>query len=219
MLHPPETDSKTRQKLLLTALRLFAQQGLDAVSMRTINTASGTKNSGAVHYYFGNKQGVIAAIVAFITAMTDEHLTAVNLAAVKEAVANHQVTLREVLRESFLPTFMLPDNYPWGQSAIKFLSRLMLEEDPKILDILNKHSEKGLSQLLEILTVALPTIPENILKLRLMFSMNNLVHGTAEVKTLKNTPLGDLSFHGADLLEHILDYLEAGLAAPVHRSG
>ena len=210
-----DTDTNTRQKLIVTAMRLFAEQGVGAVSMRTINSESGTKNSGAAHYYFGNKQGIISAIVEYITMMSEKHLTESNLLVVKKAVANQSMSLQEILRESLLPTLKLPKQFPWGQHAIKFMSRLMLEEDPQIQEILNLHSKPGLAQLLDILTAALPTVAKNILKLRLMFVMANVIHGIAEMNNLKNTPLGRLTFSVADLIEHLLDYLEAGLAAPI----
>jgi hypothetical protein len=49
-----EKRADTKQNLILSALGLFAEQGIDAVSMRTINNAAGTKNASAVHYHFGN---------------------------------------------------------------------------------------------------------------------------------------------------------------------
>ena len=57
------TASLTRQQLLLAALRLFAENGIHAVSLRSINQAAGARNSGAVHYHFENKTGLLLALV------------------------------------------------------------------------------------------------------------------------------------------------------------
>lgn len=54
---------ETRRLLTRTAERLFAEQGIDAVSLRQIGTAAGTRNSGAVAYHFGDKEGLIRAII------------------------------------------------------------------------------------------------------------------------------------------------------------
>ena len=62
----PKTKTDTKYNLILSALELFAENGIDAVSMRTINNAAGTRNASAVHYHFGNKIGIIEAIIAFI---------------------------------------------------------------------------------------------------------------------------------------------------------
>ena len=71
ILPNPRTKTDTKYNLILSALELFAEHGIDAVSMRTINNAAGTKNASAVHYHFGNKVGIIEAIIGFIRAELD----------------------------------------------------------------------------------------------------------------------------------------------------
>nr|WP_035931234.1 TetR/AcrR family transcriptional regulator [Pseudofrankia saprophytica] len=51
-------------QLLLTAERLFAEHGIDGVSLRQITTRAGSGNNSAVHYYFGSKRRLIEAIFA-----------------------------------------------------------------------------------------------------------------------------------------------------------
>jgi AcrR family transcriptional regulator len=55
----------TRAELIATAERLFAERGLDAVSMREISAASGTRNTGAGQYYFGNKDALVRVVFEF----------------------------------------------------------------------------------------------------------------------------------------------------------
>src|SRR4051794_10685475 len=52
----------TRDALIATAERLFAEHGFDAVSLREIAVAAGTRNSGAGQYYFGDKESLVQAI-------------------------------------------------------------------------------------------------------------------------------------------------------------
>jgi AcrR family transcriptional regulator len=54
------TDTRTR--LLATAERLFAERGIDAVSLREITRESGAKNAIAVQYHFEDRAGVLQAI-------------------------------------------------------------------------------------------------------------------------------------------------------------
>ena len=63
-----EQSAGTRQRLLLTALHLYAAEGLHAVSLRRISTEAGSKNSAAMHYHFQNKLGVVQALVELIAA-------------------------------------------------------------------------------------------------------------------------------------------------------
>lgn len=52
--------AQTRERLLLSALRLFAEQGYDRTSTREIAQAA-QANVGAIAYYFGDKQGLYRA--------------------------------------------------------------------------------------------------------------------------------------------------------------
>ena len=54
----------TRARLLEAAERLFAQRGIDAVSLREITRESGARNAIAVQYHYTDRAGVLAAIVA-----------------------------------------------------------------------------------------------------------------------------------------------------------
>ena len=57
------TDNPTALKLLTTAERLFAEEGVDAVSVRRISAEAGQRNNSALQYHFESKQGVIEAIL------------------------------------------------------------------------------------------------------------------------------------------------------------
>ncbi len=60
-----ETPLSTRDTLVITAERLFAQHGIDGVSIRQILLAAGVANNSAVTYHFESKAGLIAAIVDY----------------------------------------------------------------------------------------------------------------------------------------------------------
>ena len=53
----------TRSRLIRAAERLFAERGVDSVSLREINRESGAKNAVAVQYHFEDRAGIIRAII------------------------------------------------------------------------------------------------------------------------------------------------------------
>ncbi|MEU0790478.1 helix-turn-helix domain-containing protein [Amycolatopsis sp. NPDC005961] len=55
--------SATRESILVTAERLFAEHGVQVVSNRHISEAAGQGNNAAVNYHFGTKVDLVRAIV------------------------------------------------------------------------------------------------------------------------------------------------------------
>ena len=52
----------TRVLLIETAERLFAERGVNAVSLREIGATAGQRNTGAVRYHFGTKEALVNAV-------------------------------------------------------------------------------------------------------------------------------------------------------------
>lgn len=57
-----EVALPTERRLLLAAERLFAERGIDAVSLRAIMAAAGA-NVASVHYHFGSKPALVEALI------------------------------------------------------------------------------------------------------------------------------------------------------------
>jgi AcrR family transcriptional regulator len=52
-----------KPRLITAAEQLFAARGIDAVSLREINRASGARNAIAVQYHFEDRAGVVRAVL------------------------------------------------------------------------------------------------------------------------------------------------------------
>ncbi|RZL70382.1 MAG: TetR/AcrR family transcriptional regulator, partial [Rhodococcus sp. (in: high G+C Gram-positive bacteria)] len=62
----------TRQLLLTTAEKLFAERGIAAVPLRDIGAAAGQKNHAVVQYHFGDKETLVGEIVAYRAAIGEK---------------------------------------------------------------------------------------------------------------------------------------------------
>jgi AcrR family transcriptional regulator len=62
---PSKSDrgAETRELILVTAERLFAENGVEAVSNRQVSEAAGQSNNFAVGYHFGSKDDLVVAIM------------------------------------------------------------------------------------------------------------------------------------------------------------
>jgi AcrR family transcriptional regulator len=54
--------SETRDRILDAAERLYAEKGLEGVSLREVGDVAGQRNTGAVHYHFGGRDGLVEAL-------------------------------------------------------------------------------------------------------------------------------------------------------------
>jgi len=57
-------STSTKDRLLRAAERLFAERGVEAVSLREIGRAAGARNIAAAQYHFGDRTGIVGAILA-----------------------------------------------------------------------------------------------------------------------------------------------------------
>jgi AcrR family transcriptional regulator len=99
------TADETRQRLVEAATTVFAEDGVFAGSLVEITRRAGQRNRGAVHYHFGSRESLLAAVLhqhaAFLAAREGELLAvarttpADDLGAVLEAIVRPAVELAE----------------------------------------------------------------------------------------------------------------------------
>jgi AcrR family transcriptional regulator len=97
----PRDAADTRERLVSAGRRLFAQHGVYATSLKAVVEAAGQRNTSALHYHFGGRDGLLAAIIdvhnASIEAerrrMLDAALEPVTLGQLVEAVVLPQASL------------------------------------------------------------------------------------------------------------------------------
>ena len=65
------TSVDGRERLLIAAERLIAERGIN-VALRDIAIAAGQHNNSAVQYYFGSRDGLIEAVIAYRTPLVEQ---------------------------------------------------------------------------------------------------------------------------------------------------
>lgn len=212
---PLDSPADTKRKLLLSALSLFADQGIEAVSMRMINREAGTRNHSALHYHFGNKQILIEELMKFIQDWFEE-VREEELTCVEAKVEQGQTCVRELLRAFIAPYFQLLNEGKWGRDAIKLLARNEFEGSPEIRKISKRFASDLVTRETKLLTRCIPDIPEKLLLQRFHFFTDSVILGLANYESLKYSFLGDMSVNSHEELENLyLDYGAAGMAADI----
>jgi AcrR family transcriptional regulator len=68
----PRDATATRDRMIRTATKLFAERGIHAVSVRELTEAAGQRNTSALHYHFGSREGLLDAILELHQAAIDD---------------------------------------------------------------------------------------------------------------------------------------------------
>lgn len=204
---------RTRERLLDAAERLFAAHGIHAVSLRAINAAAGARNVSAVHYHFGSKDGVIAAVVARrMGALAEERLAA--LAAV-ERTAGGPPALRPVVEAMVLPFLRLLVDDPQGADYVTFLARVVGEADVALERLAPPAFWTMVARLEAVLRRALPDLPPRVRLLRIRFVFQQAFVLVTELQRLARGGAGRLAARDVEVMAHdFVDYLVGGLGAP-----
>jgi AcrR family transcriptional regulator len=202
-----------KERLILAALELFADQGIHGVSMRNINVLAGTKNSGAAHYHFGNKLGLLEALIIYLNKEI-KNLRADEFGTVQARVASGDANAKDILKGFYSPYINLYKEKDFGPHAVKFYARLAVEADPQIQELINKHHGPTFEMLDELMAVALPHMERIRLRRQLIFTWISAIHGLADLEYMHNTFFGDLSAGSQEeILDQFIDFIAAGMLA------
>lgn len=163
----------TRERLMRAAERLFAERGIDAVSIRDITNEAGA-NSAAIHYHFGSKAALVTAILdwraAEVGARRAEWLERIETAPAP--------TLRDVVAAFVVPTAELAaDDDGGGRYHIGFLAAVLANPGymPMVIEAFEPHTDRWVAALARVTPHLTPGARE--LRLALAKDMVNRVIG------------------------------------------
>jgi AcrR family transcriptional regulator len=206
----PTNDVK--QQFITAALTLFAENGVQSVSMRHINRAIGTKNNSAAHYHFGNKEGLVEAVMLFIQDWFESQRF-IPLTQLESQATDGPITIEEVLEVWARPYLNLVQTEEWGFDALRLLARVQLEQDSFSREMHFAKGKKLLDRLRALALAALPHLPEEIVLNRLSYCALTFVQGIAINGFLAKDQASDPA-NALEALFHVsLRYNVAGMKA------
>lgn len=204
------TASLTRQQLLLAALRLFAENGIHAVSLRSINQAAGARNSGAVHYHFENKTGLLLALVDDLM----DRIAAYRGNSLRElAERSEPASVRECLDVFYRPNWLLHFDPEVGGVSTKFLLLHQMTPVPEVQQRLAERASANWRLLEELLLRVMPHKDRGMLRIHIGMSWVGVLNGLAALDLMAVTPFGDMRTGSMEqMLPAFQQYLAAGVS-------
>jgi AcrR family transcriptional regulator len=193
-----------REKLILSAISLYAQKGIDGVSLREIGVSSGAKNSGVMQYHFGSKLGLLSAIMEKIV----QHLLLLKAQNPPQEAEDIDTLVKQTVKN--IATIV--SVYDWGEDAVKVMSRMLMETSDDIRNIINRYFSEHSVQLYQRISTFYPDVESNKIKLRVLLALDCIIHGMSESKSLSNSPVGKISFYNKqELVDQLSDFIVGGI--------
>ncbi|MGK0187084.1 MAG: AcrR family transcriptional regulator [Verrucomicrobiales bacterium] len=187
--------SATRVRLLDVAERLFAEKGFEAVSLRHI-TAEAEANLAAVHYHFGSKEALVAAVIQrWIKPLNKKRLQLLEKVE-NEAEANGQIATVAMVAEAFVrpPLELYRKSDQSKRVFFRLMGRCMLETREDIASILIKEFREVVDAFNLAFRKSLPDLKPQEVTMRMMFMAGAMAHAILNIDKLAG-------FHGKRMAE------------------
>ncbi|HUR06198.1 MAG TPA: TetR family transcriptional regulator [Nonomuraea sp.] len=209
----PERGGATRQLILATAERLFAEHGVHAVSNRQISEAAGQGNSAAVGYHFGTKADLVRAIARKHADQMEE----LRVWMVADAAGSTEVRdWVACLVRPFLRHLAAQGSPTW---YARFRAQVMA--DPALYQITVEESlpSPSLRLLVDGLNRCISDLPPSVREARWAMARHVIVHMCVERERALAEGTATLQPSWDDLAASLIDVLVGLWLAPVtHRS-
>jgi AcrR family transcriptional regulator len=165
----------TRSRILDVAEELFGEQGLDRVSIRDI-TRKARVNLAAIHYHFGSKEDLIAAVFERrVVPVNEARLVALDR--LERAAGRRGPQLGPILEAFVRPALQSSLQASKGGTAFaKLFGRCLSEPSPEVEALLKRQFEPLAERMQAALKRALPHLSRSEIFWRMKFTYGALHH-------------------------------------------
>lgn len=199
----------TKERILEVAEALFAREGLDAISLRSVTAEAGV-NIASINYHFGSKNGLLAAMTQrFFTVVNTDQLQRLDLLEQGE----REVTIEEILLAYARPLFALFDQ-PQGREWLRAWRSIQSSGGPSgslQTRLEGEHGDLVMRRYLNALAGVLPGVPFEELAWRFERA-NNLLMANQGKYLMGNHASPRREFR--DERAWLITFLAGGLRAP-----
>lgn len=208
----PTPSEHTRQQLILAAEKLFAESGIDGVSLRQINIAAGQKNSSAAHYHFGSKDALILSIYKHRM----EHVNERRLATLDQLTLDgNENNVHDLVGAIVYPIVAEIDADESGRNYIRFMAQAIGHPQLDLVELWHQEHSGGLARALELLRHALPDVPDPLFGQRFGLAFEQIVHSLADREKLRSSAANTFEIDAPLFVSNLVDCIAGAMAAPV----
>jgi len=207
-------EESGRAAIMDAAERLFAERGIDAVSLRTINAEAGY-SVAALHYHFATRDGLVRALLE----RAQPPMFAERERMLAQLNSQAQPSVEDIVAALVLPlTAGMAEEFAASVAKLRFLVRLSFDRSP----YLRRTVEDSFALFRPLLQRALPQLEERTLMRRWRFAADLAQQALANALEDHLAGGGARRARFAQFLEDLMAFISGGLRAgfaPAHGSG
>jgi AcrR family transcriptional regulator len=208
---PAAEPDHTKERILDVALRLFAEQGIYQVPISQIREAAGQRNASAVQYHFGNREGLIRAILA-------RHIDGIHSRRIELLDAIDRDDPTSIAVAIYAPLAEMLDG-DWRDLAyLRFIGELLTRPEFRFEDITamvgTEHADVANEAIEAVLAHGAP-LPKTLRDERIRAAAIMVMHSLSEQATLRAGGVGRAPLPTSVVLANLADMYVAALLAPV----
>jgi AcrR family transcriptional regulator len=202
---------ETRERIISAAERLFAENGVDAVSLRQIMMAARV-NTALISYHFGTREGLLRAIFR----RRVEPFNCTRLAMLEEAeVAHDPPRVEDLLRAFFLPPLEVSLSVGKAGRPKQRFGRIFSDSSRLTRRIIPEFMNEFQHRFMSSLKRALPSVCDKDLYWRLHVLLCILIQTSLTHERIRQLSGGLCSFRSPqELFQELLPILTAVVCAP-----
>lgn len=206
----------TRELILDTAEQLFAERGIDAVSLRTLTTEAGV-NLASVHYHFGSKEALVTEVFdRRVDRMNRERLEMLD--EVEKRADGGLLALEDVLRAFYAPA--IRTSQQTGSTFMRLCGRMYAEPAEYVQKYFDQKFGPLIARFASAFQRAVPELSAKERGWRLHFAAGAMVFTLLESEKLKQYSNGLCDPANVDeAIEQMVQFAAAGMRAPALLGG
>ena len=199
---------EARESLLNTAEELFAQHGVDAVSLRNINAAAGV-SPGVLHYHFGSREVLVLELIS-------RHMS--GLMAERESMLQALLSIERPAVRDIMAALVQPlarlalAGGVAGTRYVQFITRLYADRSPLLEEFTERYQDIN-RHYAELLRRALPAERPEVLDLKMAMANHAMLQMLSDLTATDRPWLAAAlkEVGKQQLVEMLVDFMSSGI--------
>jgi AcrR family transcriptional regulator len=201
------SGNRTRERILDAAEQLWGEKGVVGVSLREIRIAAGARNTAAVQFHFGNREGLIDALI-------ERHMPAIGERQAELADAAPDDDTRALVEVLVRPVAEYLARGESQRSWVKVMAELAALPQLELGDMSALTPEAGVRAGTALFHQLEQEVPRAIAFERIISMADMSVHLCAVYARLIDSTDGRPRLPTDMFIENLVDMLHAALLAP-----